>query len=168
MNVRIGFGYDSHQLVENIPLVLGGVKIPHAKGCIAHSDGDALIHALCDALLGAAALQDIGTHFPDNNSDFKNIDSGILLSEVVKLIENENFIINNVDLTVLIENPKIAPFREQIIQKLHAILKLDEDKISLKAKTNEKMGFVGREEGVAVYAVVTLIKNERENERERK
>jgi 2-C-methyl-D-erythritol 2,4-cyclodiphosphate synthase len=162
MNVRIGFGYDSHQLVENIPLVLGGVKIPHAKGCIAHSDGDVLIHALCDALLGAAALPDIGSQFPDNNPDFKNIDSKILLSRVVELIENENFTINNIDITLLVEKPKIAPYREQIVRSLQTILKLDLNRISLKAKTNEKMGFVGREEGVVAYAVVTLIKNERE------
>ncbi|HHU47590.1 MAG TPA: 2-C-methyl-D-erythritol 2,4-cyclodiphosphate synthase [Bacteroidales bacterium] len=162
MDVRIGFGYDSHQLAENISLFLGGVQIPHAKGCVAHSDGDVLIHALCDALLGAAALPDIGSQFPDNNPDFKNIDSKILLSRVVELIENENFTINNIDITLLVEKPKIAPYREQIVRSLQTILKLDLNRISLKAKTNEKMGFVGREEGVVAYAVVTLIKNERE------
>jgi 2-C-methyl-D-erythritol 2,4-cyclodiphosphate synthase len=138
------------------------VQIPHAKGCVAHSDGDVLIHALCDALLGAAALPDIGSQFPDNNPDFKNIDSKILLSRVVELIENENFTINNIDITLLVEKPKIAPYREQIVRSLQTILKLDLNRISLKAKTNEKMGFVGREEGVVAYAVVTLIKNERE------
>lgn len=155
-NFRIGFGYDSHRFGENLPFFMGGVAIPFEKGCIAHSDGDALIHALCDALLGAANLKDIGTHFPDNEKEFENIDSKILLAKVVELVHEKGFSINNVDITVVVEKPKIAPHINAMIQTLCPILHVEEEALSIKAKTNEKMGFVGNGEGVAVYAVASI------------
>lgn len=156
---RVGFGYDSHRFATGIPLFLGGVNIPFEKGCVAHSDGDVLIHALCDALLGAAALDDIGTHFPDKDSAFKNIDSTILLKKVVGMVHSKGFQIQNMDVSILLECPKLAPFVSLIRQSLSKILEIEETGISIKAKTNEKMGFVGREEGIAVYVVVMIKKD---------
>jgi len=156
---RVGFGYDSHRFATGIPLFLGGVNIPSEKGCVAHSDGDALIHAICDALLGAAALDDIGTHFPDNDPSLKNIDSTILLKKVVEILHTQGFQIQNMDASILLECPKLAPFVSLIRQSLSKILEIEETGISIKAKTNEKMGFVGREEGIAVYVVVMIKKD---------
>lgn len=153
---RVGFGYDSHRLAEGRALFLAGTPIESDKGCVAHSDGDAAIHALCDALLGAAGLQDIGTHFPDNDPQYKNIDSRILLEKVVQLVENQHFTVNNADLTIVIEKPKIAPYVHNMKRTLAQLLKIDETRLAVKAKSNEKMGFVGREEGVAAYAIVLL------------
>lgn len=156
-NFRIGFGYDSHRFGENLPFFMGGVAIPFEKGCVAHSDGDALIHALCDALLGAANLKDIGTHFPDNVKEFEKIDSKILLAKVVELVHDKGFAINNVDITIIIEKPKMAPHIDSMTKTLCPILHIDPEALSIKAKTNEKMGFVGSGEGVAVCAVATIV-----------
>ena len=156
MDFRIGNGYDVHQLAEGLPLVLGGVEIPHTKGCVAHSDGDVLIHALCDALLGALALGDIGQHFPDTSDDYKGIDSKILLARVVEMIRDKGWTVVNVDVTLLAQKPKIAPFVPQMRQVLAGILGLPEEAVSVKATTTERLGFVGREEGVAAYASCLL------------
>lgn len=156
MDFRIGNGYDVHQLAEGLPLVLGGVEIPHTKGCVAHSDGDVLIHALCDALLGALALGDIGQHFPDTSDDYKGIDSKILLARVVEMIRDKGWTVVNVDVTLLAQKPKIAPFVPQMRQVLAGILGLPEEAVSVKATTTERLGFVGREEGLAAYASCLL------------
>ena len=156
MDFRVGNGYDVHQLAEGLPLVLGGVKIPHTKGCVAHSDGDVLIHALCDALLGALALGDIGQHFPDTSDDYKGIDSKILLARVVAMIRDKGWSVVNVDVTLLAQKPKIAPFVPRMRQTLADVMVLSVDRVSVKATTTERLGFVGREEGVAAYATCLL------------
>jgi 2-C-methyl-D-erythritol 2,4-cyclodiphosphate synthase len=156
MDFRVGNGYDVHQLAEGLPLVLGGVKIPHTKGCVAHSDGDVLIHALCDALLGALALGDIGQHFPDTSDDYKGIDSKILLARVVAMISDKGWSVVNVDVTLLAQKPKIAPFVPRMRQALADVMGLSVDRVSVKATTTERLGFVGREEGVAAYATCLL------------
>ena len=156
MDFRVGNGYDVHQLAEGLPLVLGGVNIPHTKGCVAHSDGDVLIHALCDALLGALALGDIGQHFPDTSEAYKGIDSKLLLARVVAMVRERGWEIVNVDNTLLAQKPKIAPFVPQMRQVLAGILGLGEDAVSVKATTTERLGFVGREEGIAAYATCLL------------
>ena len=156
MDFRVGNGYDVHQLAEGLPLVLGGVNIPHTKGCVAHSDGDVLIHALCDALLGALALGDIGQHFPDTSDAYKGIDSKLLLARVVAMVRERGWEIVNVDNTLLAQKPKIAPFVPQMRQVLAGILGLPEDAVSVKATTTERLGFVGREEGIAAEAVCLL------------
>lgn len=156
MDFRVGNGYDVHQLAEGLPLVLGGVKIPHTKGCVAHSDGDVLIHALCDALLGALAMGDIGQHFPDTSDDYKGIDSKILLARVVEMIRNKGWTVVNVDVTLLAQKPKIAPFVPRMRQALADVMGLSVDCVSVKATTTERLGFVGREEGVAAYASCLL------------
>ena len=156
MEFRIGNGYDVHQLAEGLPLVLGGVKIPHTKGCVAHSDGDVLIHAVCDALLGALALGDIGQHFPDTSDDFKGIDSRILLRRVAEMIAGRGWSVVNVDATLLAQKPKIAPYVPQMRQALADVLGLPVDAVSVKATTTERLGFVGREEGIAAEAVCLL------------
>ena len=156
MDFRIGNGYDVHQLAEGLPLVLGGVKIPHTKGCVAHSDGDVLIHALCDALLGALALGDIGQHFPDTSDDYAGIDSRILLSRVVTLVREAGWEIVNVDNTLLAQKPKIAPFIPQMRQALAEVMAIPVTAVSVKATTTERLGFVGREEGIAAYATCLL------------
>lgn len=158
IDFRVGFGYDSHRLASATPLVIGGVVIPYDKGCVAHSDGDVLIHALCDALLGAAGLADIGIHFPDNDPAYHQIDSRKLLTTVVTLLEQKKYAIHHVDATILMERPKLATFTQEIRHSLSTILQIAIDSISIKAKTNEKMGFVGREEGVAAYVVATIVK----------
>lgn len=157
--LRIGFGYDSHRLEEGNRLILGGVEIPFDKGCIAHSDGDVVIHALCDALLGSLALKDIGSHFPDKDPQYKNIDSKILLQHVVQLIHDRSWQINNVDITIIIEKPKIAPHIDRMIDTLSPILSIEKSTLSIKAKTNEKMGFVGEGNGIVAVAVVTIKSN---------
>jgi len=156
MDFRVGNGYDVHQLAEGLPLVLGGVKIPHTKGCVAHSDGDVLIHALCDALLGALSLGDIGQHFPDTSDDYKGIDSKILLARVVAMIRDKGWSVVNVDVTLLAQKPKIAPFVPRMRQALADVMGLSVDRVSVKATTTERLGFVGREEGVAAYATCLL------------
>ena len=155
---RVGFGYDSHRLVQNRKLVLGGIDIPFDKGCLGHSDGDALIHAICDALLGALALRDIGTHFPDNDGEFKDIDSKILLKRSIDLLREKGWEISNIDSTVCLEKPKLKKHIPEMTQVLTKVLQINEDQLSIKATTNEGMGFVGREEGVAAYAVVMVYK----------
>lgn len=156
MEFRVGNGYDVHQLAEGLPLVLGGVKIPHTKGCVAHSDGDVLIHAICDALLGALALGDIGQHFPDTSDEYAGIDSRILLSRVAEMIRSRGWDIVNLDGTLLAQKPKIAPYVPQMRQSLADVLGLPVDAVSIKATTTERLGFVGREEGVAAEAVCLL------------
>jgi 2-C-methyl-D-erythritol 2,4-cyclodiphosphate synthase len=154
--VRIGHGFDAHRLIGGRPLVLGGVDIPFEKGLAAHSDGDAVIHALCDALLGAAGLGDIGTLFPDSDARFKNIDSRVLLRKVRSLVTEKGYTFQNADITVLAERPKLAAFIPQMRANLAADLETSADAIGIKASTTEKMGYVGREEGIAAYAVVLI------------
>ncbi len=162
MNTRIGHGYDVHRLAETdedgvrLTLRLGGVTIPHTKGCVAHSDGDAVIHALCDALLGAAALGDIGLHFPDTSGEFRGIDSRELLRRSAALVRNAGWEIGNVDCTVMLQAPKIRPYIDDMRRELAAALEIDMDAVSVKATTTEKLGFIGREEGVAAEAVVLI------------
>jgi 2-C-methyl-D-erythritol 2,4-cyclodiphosphate synthase len=156
--MRIGFGFDVHQLVEGRELRLGAITIPHSKGALGHSDADVLIHAICDALLGAANLGDIGKHFPDTSSEFKNIDSRILLKKVMEMIRIKKYELENTDVTLCLEKPKIAPHIDAIKKSLSEVMGVDIDCISIKATTNEKLGYIGREEGVACYAVV-LLKN---------
>lgn len=156
MDFRVGNGYDVHQLAPGLSLVLGGVQIPHTKGCVAHSDGDVLIHALCDALLGALAMGDIGQHFPDTDGAYAGIDSKILLARVAELIHDAGWQIVNVDNTLLAQKPRIAPYVPQMRQAIADILGLSVDAVSVKATTTERLGFVGREEGVAAYASCLL------------
>ena len=156
MNYKVGFGFDVHQLKEGKPFVLGGIIIPHDKGPLGHSDGDTLIHAICDASLGAANLGDIGQHFPDTSQEFKNIDSKILLKKVAVLIAEKGYKIGNIDTTVCLEKPKINPFIPKIKSTLSSLLNIDPENFSIKATTNEKMGFIGREEGIGVHAVVLI------------
>ncbi len=156
MDFRVGNGYDVHQLAEGLPLVLGGVKIPHSKGCVAHSDGDVLIHALCDALLGALSLGDIGHHFPDTSDEFAGIDSRLLLARVAALIRGAGWEIVNVDNTLLAQKPKIAPYIGLMRERLAETLGIPVDAVSVKATTTERLGCVGREEGVAAYATCLL------------
>ena len=155
---RVGFGYDSHRLAEGLPLVLGGVRIPSDRGCVAHSDGDAVIHALCDALLGAAALDDIGTHFPDTDPAYKGIDSTRLLQETVALLRTKGWRVNNADITIILEKPKLADHKPLMRARLSELMDVPTSAVCVKAKTNEKMGFVGTGEGVAVTAAVTIIR----------
>ena len=154
--LRIGFGFDVHQLKEGLTFTLGGVTVLHHKGAEGHSDADVLIHAICDALLGAAGLRDIGFYFPDTDNTYKGIDSKILLERVIALLEKENYTVGNVDATLCLEKPKINPYIEKMKETLAPLLKISVSDISIKATTNEKMGFVGREEGVAAYAVVLI------------
>ena len=154
--MRIGFGYDVHRFAEGRELWLGGINIPHHQGLLGHSDADVLIHAICDALLGAAALGDIGKHFPDTDPRYKGIDSKILLIETSKLITSAGFTIQNIDTTIAMQAPKIATYIEQMRSKLSELLNLDLGQVSVKATTTEKLGFEGREEGVSAYAVVLL------------
>ena len=154
--MRIGFGYDVHRFAENRDLWLGGIKIPHSKGLLGHSDADVLIHSICDALLGAAALGDIGKHFPDTDPDYKGIDSKILLTETARLITNAGYKIMNIDSTIALQSPKIAPYIEQMRITLSSLLQLKAGQVSVKATTTERLGFEGREEGISAYAVVLL------------
>ena len=159
MKIRTGIGYDVHKLVEGKALTIGGIVIPHTKGSLGHSDGDVLIHAVCDALLGAANLRDIGFHFPDNEKKYKGIDSKILLKEVIKLIKDKGYEIGNIDSTIVLQNPKIKDFIPQMKIVLADTMQISEDDISVKATTTEKLGFTGREEGIAAYTSVLIIKN---------
>ena len=155
--MRIGSGIDFHQLVEGRDLWIGGVKIPHCKGALGHSDADVLLHAICDALLGAACLGDIGVHFPDTSDEFKNIDSKILLARTVDLIKKERYTIGNIDSTLCLQAPKIKPYVAQMQETIAAICGISIKDISVKATTTEEMGFVGREEGLVAYATVLLV-----------
>jgi 2-C-methyl-D-erythritol 2,4-cyclodiphosphate synthase len=158
MSFRIGFGIDFHQLVEDRDLWIGGVKIPHHKGAKGHSDADVLLHAICDGLLGALALGDIGVHFPDTDDTYKNIDSKILLEKTFQMIEEKGYSIVNIDSSLCLESPKIKTFVPVMQQTIASILKVLPEDISIKATTTEKMGFVGREEGLVAYATVLLQK----------
>ncbi len=158
MNLRIGFGIDFHQLVEGRDLWIGGVLIPHIKGALGHSDADVLLHAICDAMLGAACLGDIGEHFPDTSDDYKNIDSKILLSRTNELIRKENYMLVNIDSTLCLQQPKIKPYVKQMQSIIAKLVELNENAVSIKATTTEKLGFVGREEGIVAYATVLLEK----------
>lgn len=159
MKIRVGFGYDVHQLVNDRDFWLGGIKIPHSKGALGHSDADVLIHVICDAMLGAANMRDIGYHFADTDPKFKNIDSKILLKETQKLIETKGWNIENIDLTICLQLPKVNPHIPEMKRVLAGVLGISEEEISIKATTTEKLGFVGREEGVSAYAVVLLTKS---------
>jgi len=154
--MRIGFGYDVHRFAESRDLWLGGIKIPHSKGLLGHSDADVVIHAICDALLGAAALGDIGTHFPDTDPRYKGIDSKKLLAETWSLLAAKGFTIQNIDSTIAVQVPKIAPYIEMMRNTLSGLLNINTDQISIKATTTERLGFEGREEGISAYAVVLL------------
>jgi 2-C-methyl-D-erythritol 2,4-cyclodiphosphate synthase len=158
MQIRIGYGFDVHQMTEGRDLWLGGIKLPHHKGALGHSDADVLVHAICDALLGAANLRDIGYHFPDTAGEYKNIDSKILLSDTVNLILKEGWEIQNIDSTLVLEKPKIAPHIDSMKEAIAQAAHIGVDQISIKATTNEKMGFIGREEGVVAHAVALLMK----------
>jgi 2-C-methyl-D-erythritol 2,4-cyclodiphosphate synthase len=154
--LRIGFGYDVHPLVENLPFTLGGVVIPHHKGAAGHSDADTLIHAICDALLGAVNLGDIGMHFPDSDPELKGMDSKILLQKVMSLIMQKGYHIVNVDTTICLQQPKLRPYIPQMQETLARVMSISVEQISIKATTTEKLGFTGREEGVSAYAVVLV------------
>ena len=156
MSFRIGFGIDFHQLVAGRELWLGGIKLPHEKGALGHSDADVLLHSICDALLGAACLGDIGVHFPDTSDEFKNIDSKILLQKTFLLLNNAGYKVGNIDSTICIENPKIQSYVPAMRKVIAELLTIEESAVSIKATTSEKMGFVGREEGVAAYASVLI------------
>ena len=153
---RIGHGYDVHVLAEGLPLVISGVRINHAKGCVAHSDGDVLAHALCDALLGAAALGDIGLHFPDTSDEYKGADSMGLLARVVEMLSEHGYAIVNVDCTIVMQAPKLRPYIDDMRAVLARVMGLGVDQVSVKATTEERLGFTGREEGVAAHAVAMI------------
>lgn len=159
MKIRVGFGFDVHRLVPERELWLGGIKLEHELGLLGHSDADVLIHAICDALLGAANMRDIGYHFPDNAGEFKNIDSKILLARTVKLIEEKGYTIGNIDATVCAERPKLKARIPEMQNVLAQVMGIDIDDISIKATTTEKLGFTGREEGISAYATVLIEKN---------
>lgn len=159
MQLRIGHGYDAHRFAEpsdNRPLMLGGIEVPHDRGLLAHSDGDALIHALCDALLGAVALGDIGRHFPDTDQAYKNADSTVLLQRVLGLVKNLGWSVVNADMTILAQSPRMAPYINMMRSRLAALLEVELDAVNVKASTTEGMGFVGRKEGLETHAVVLL------------
>ena len=156
MNIRIGQGIDFHQLETGLDLWLGGVKIPSQKGCVAHSDGDVLLHAICDALLGAAGLRDIGFYFPDTDEKLKNIDSKIILKNTFDMIRQKGYRVINIDSTVCLEKPKISSFIQEMKNTISSILETNSDNVGVKATTTEKLGFTGREEGIVAIAVVLL------------
>lgn len=156
MMVRAGFGYDSHRLVEGRPLMLGGIHVPHHLGSLGHSDADVVLHALCDALLGALALGDIGAHFPDTDPAYKDADSRKLMAAVVQLVHARGWKVANVDCTVVLERPKLRPHIDAMRGTIAGLLQVDVDAVSVKASTNERMGFTGREEGVCAYTVALL------------
>ena len=158
MNFRIGHGYDVHALGEGLRLVLGGVEIPHTKGCIAHSDGDVLLHAICDALLGAVALGDIGKHFPDTSVEFKGIDSRKLLAKVVELLADRGYKVGNIDSTIAMQRPKLRPYIDTMREQIAQTIGIDVDCVSVKATTTEKLGFEGEELGVSATCVALVYK----------
>lgn len=159
MNIRVGFGFDVHQLKEGEEFWLGGILVPHEKGAVGHSDADVLIHTICDALLGAANLRDIGFHFPDTDQQYKGVDSKILLKEVMSILRKEGFELGNLDATIALQRPKINPHIPEMKKVLAEVMSVSSSQISLKATTTEKLSFVGREEGVSAYAVALVQKN---------
>lgn len=159
MSFRVGIGYDVHQLAEGYMLWLGGIEVPHVKGSVGHSDGDVLIHAICDAMLGAVAMRDIGYHFPDTDASFKGIDSKVLLKRVQSIITDKGYAVGNIDSTICLQKPKLKDLIPEMQRTLEQVLNLPQGTVSVKATTTEKLGFVGREEGVSAYAVVMLKKN---------
>lgn len=159
MKIRVGFGYDVHRLAENRDFWMGGVKIEHHLGLLGHSDADVLIHAICDAILGAANMRDIGFHFPDTDPKYKGADSKVLLQRTIELIATKGYRVGNVDCTICAERPKINPHVEAMRQGLAPLMQVDEDAISIKATTSERMGFVGREEGISAYCVALIEKD---------
>ncbi len=158
LNIRVGMGYDVHRLVEGRDLWLGGIKIDYKYGLLGHSDADVIIHALCDALLGAAALRDIGFHFPDNNPEYKGIDSKLLLQNVMALLRENHYEFGNADITVCAEYPKLNPYVSDMQRVLAECMDVPVESVSIKATTTEKLGFTGREEGISAYAVVLVVK----------
>ena len=156
MDIRIGHGYDVHALADGLRLVLGGVEIEHTKGCVAHSDGDVAIHAICDAMLGALALGDIGKLFPDSDQRYKGIDSKLLLKEVVRVVREKGYDVGNLDCTIAMQRPKLRPHIDTMRKRLAEVIGIDVDRVSVKATTTEHLGFEGREEGVSTTAVVLL------------
>ena len=156
--MRIGFGYDVHAFAPNRELWLGGIRLEHSLGLLGHSDADVLIHAICDALLGAANMRDIGYHFPDNSNDFHNIDSKILLGKTIELIATKGYTVGNIDATICAERPKLKAFIPQMQETLALVMGVDVDDVSIKATTTEKLGFTGREEGISAYATVLINK----------
>ena len=158
MKIRVGFGFDVHRLVPDRELWLGGIKLEHESGLLGHSDADVLIHAICDALLGAANMRDIGFHFPDNAGEFKNIDSKILLARTVKLIAEKGYTVGNIDVTVCAERPKLKARIPEMQEVLAKVMGIDAEDVSIKATTTEKLGFTGREEGISAYATVLIEK----------
>lgn len=156
MNIRVGFGFDVHQLVEGRELWLGGIQLEHSKGLLGHSDADVLIHAICDALLGAANMRDIGYHFPDSDASFKNIDSKVLLRKTVEIIASKGYVPGNIDATICAERPKLKAHIPLMQQCLAECMGIDDDAVSIKATTTEKLGFTGREEGISAYATVLI------------
>lgn len=159
MKIRTGFGYDVHQLKENLDFWLGGIKIPHTHGALGHSDADVLIHVICDALLGAANLRDIGYHFPDTDPKYKGVDSKVLLKEVMRLLREQNYEISNIDSTICLQEPKINPHIPAMKTCLAEVMEIPEEDISIKATTTEKLGFVGKKEGIAAYASVLIYRS---------
>ena len=159
MKIRVGYGYDVHRLAENRDFWMGGVKIDHSLGLLGHSDADVLIHAICDAVLGAANMRDIGFHFPDTDPKYKGADSKVLLQRTIELIASKGFRVGNIDCTVCADRPKLNPHVEAMRQCLASLIQVDEDAISIKATTSERMGFVGREEGIAAYCVALIEKD---------
>ncbi len=154
--MRVGIGYDIHRLVEERKLFLGGVEIPYIKGLISHTDGDVVLHAIVDAILGALALGDIGQHFPDSDPGYKNMPSGDILQRIARLLAQKNFVIGNIDTTIIAEEPKIHPFKDKMVENIANILGVDRSKINVKATTNEGVGSIGKGDAIAAYAVVTL------------
>ena len=156
MSLRVGFGFDVHRLDEGQPFLLGGIKIPHSKGAVGHSDADVLIHTICDAILGAADLRDIGFHFPDTDGKYKDVDSKILLKDVMALVRKEGYELSNVDATIALQVPKVNPYVPEMKRVLAQTMGVKPSQISIKATTTEKLSFVGREEGVSAYAVALI------------
>ncbi len=158
-NIRIGFGYDVHKLQDDLPMTIGGVSVPYDRGWVAHSDGDVLIHAVCDAILGAANMRDIGFHFPDTSSEYEGIDSKRLLAQVIDIIATKGYRVSNVDCTIALQRPKLMPLIPLMAQTMAQVMGVDSDCVSVKATTTEKLGFEGREEGASAYAVALIEKD---------
>jgi 2-C-methyl-D-erythritol 2,4-cyclodiphosphate synthase len=158
--MRVGFGYDVHALVTDRPLFLGGVEIPHTHGLLGHSDADVLLHAICDALLGAAGLGDIGRHFPDSDPTYKGISSLLLLQQTVKLVAQRGFRIENVDSTVVLQRPRVAPYIDRMVESIAGAMSLPPSRVNVKATSTEMLGFAGREEGISAYAVALVEETE--------
>ncbi len=159
--MRVGFGFDVHRLVKGRDLWIGGILIPHTTGALGHSDADVLLHAICDSLLGAVALGDIGVHFPDSDQQWKGADSKKLLSAVIDLLDRNGWVVGNVDSTLVLERPKIMPYVQEMRRTIAPLMRVDENAISIKATTNEAMGFIGREEGISAYAIAMVQRKER-------